>query len=254
VNHSKLFLVDGHQAWIGGMNIGREYAHEWHDAMFEIQGPVVASMEAQFRRDWAHSGPWGDFAWIQASMSQPERTNQPAPAEPLMPLRRLPTTKGLRKPYMTAVIKALDQARSYIYIENGYLFDHGVEKSLAAARKRGVDVRVIFPGVNNFTVGIRGNLAAAERLRRRGVRVYFWPGMTHAKAVLADGWACVGSANLNQWSLRISREENLATSDPRFVAKLKEQLFEPDFKRSQELTRPISVNGADFIMDSLLSF
>jgi phosphatidylserine/phosphatidylglycerophosphate/cardiolipin synthase-like enzyme len=78
--------------------------------------------------------------------------------------------------------------------------------------------------------------------------------MTHAKAVLADGWACVGSANLNQWSLRISREENLSTSDPRFVAKLKEQLFEPDFKRSQELTRPISVNGADFIMDSLLSF
>jgi hypothetical protein len=141
VNHSKLFLVDGHQAWIGGMNIGREYAHEWHDAMFEIQGPVVASMEAQFRRDWAHSGPWGDFAWTKPSMSEPERTNQPAPAEPLMPLRRLPTTKGLRKPYMTAVIKALDQARSYIYIENGYLFDHGVEKSLAAARKRGVDVQ-----------------------------------------------------------------------------------------------------------------
>ena len=40
----------------------------------------------------------------------------------------------------------------------------------------------------------------------------------------------------------------------RFATKLKEELFEPDFKRSYELTRPISVNGADYIMDSLLSY
>ena len=155
---------------------------------------------------------------------------------------------------MTAVIKALDQARDYIYIENGYLFDHGIEKSLAAARKRGVDVRVIMPRANNFTAGVSGNLAAAERLRRHGVRVFFWPGMTHAKALLVDGWACIGSANLNQWSLRISKEENMATSDPRFAAKLKEELFEPDFKRSYELKRPIPVSGGNYIMDSLLSF
>jgi cardiolipin synthase len=253
VNHSKLFLVDAQWAWIGGMNIGREYAHEWHDAMFEVQGPVVASLEMQYRRDWAHSGPWGDFAYASAILSEPKHTSQPA-SEPWMALRRLPTTRGLKKPFMTAVIKALDQARNYIYIENGYLFDHGIEKSLAAAHKRGVDVRVIFPGANNFTAGIRGNMAAAERLRRRGVRVFFWPGMTHAKALLVDGWACIGSANLNQWSLRISKEENLATSDPRFAAKLKAELFDPDFKRSHELTKPISLNTADYIMDSLLSY
>ncbi len=254
VNHSKLFLVDGHQAWIGGMNIGREYAHEWHDAMFEIHGPVVDSLEAQFNRDWAHSGPWGDIAYASAALGESKRTPQETPSEPWMAVRRLPTSKGLRKPFMTAVIKALDQARNYIYIENGYLFDHGIEKSLAAARKRGVDVRIVMPRANNFSAGVSANVAAAERLRRHGVRVYLWPGMTHAKALLVDGWACVGSANLNQWSLRISKEENMATSDARFAARLKKELFEPDFKRSYELKRPIPVTAADYIMDSLLSY
>src|SRR5262249_13612187 len=131
-------------------------------------------------------------------------------------LRRLPTSKGLRKPFMTAVLNSLEQARSYIYIENGYLFDHGVAASLIRAKKRGVDVRVIMTRFNNFKAGIRSNLAISEKLRKNGIRVYLWPGMTHAKAVLADGWACMGSANLNQWSFRVSEEENIATSDPDF--------------------------------------
>ena len=95
-------------------------------------------------------------------------------------------------------------------------------------------MRVVQPRVNNFTAGIRSNLAIAEKLRRNGIRVYLWPGMTHAKVVLADGWACIGSANLNQWSLRLSEEENMATSDPAFAAELKAKVFEPDFARSYE--------------------
>ena len=37
-DHSKIFLVDGTHAWMGGMNLGREYRYEWHDAMVELQG------------------------------------------------------------------------------------------------------------------------------------------------------------------------------------------------------------------------
>ena len=169
-------------------------------------------------------------------------------------VRRLPTSKGLRKPFKTAVLTAFDQARNYIYIENGYLFDEGVVTSLIRAHKRGVDVRVILPRVNNFTIGIRSNLAIAERLRRKGIRVYFWPGMTHAKAVLVDGWTCMGSANLNQWSLRLSEEENIATSDPAFAAQVKSEVFEPDFARCYELKEPIRLNAADHIVDKLLSY
>ena len=39
---------------------------------------------------------------------------------------------------------------------------------------------------------------------RNGVRVYAYPGMTHVKAAIYDGWACVGSANFDKMSLRMS--------------------------------------------------
>jgi cardiolipin synthase len=236
------------------MNLGREYMHEWHDLMIEVEGPLVASLETQFEREWAHAGPWGDLGYAAAVFSGSQGTNQTRASQPWSKVRRLPTSKGLRKPFMTAVRTSFDQARNCIYIENGYLFDHGVVAALIRARKRGVDVRVILPRVNNFTVGIRSNMAIAERLRRNGVRVYLWPGMTHAKAVLVDGWACLGSANLNQWSFRLSQEENIATSDPAFAAHLKEKVFEPDFARSYELDRHIPLNGTDHVVDKFLSY
>jgi cardiolipin synthase len=76
--------------------------------------------------------------------------------------------------------------------------------------------------------------------------------MTHAKALLVDGWSCVGSGNLNHLSLRINQEVNLATSDPAFAAELRRDLFETDFARSYELTQPISVDWVDFMADLLL--
>ena len=255
VNHSKLFLVDGNKAWIGGMNLGREYLHEWHDVMFEMEGPVVGSFEGQFDREWALAGPGGDAAYFAAlSKTHSGKDEQDNASVRYAALRRLPTSKGLHKPYMKAVLTALEQARSYIWIENGYLFDKGVAAALVRAKKRGVDVRLILPRVNNFTVGIRSNLAIAERLRRAGVRVFLWPGMTHTKVVMVDGWSCFGSANLNQWSFRLSVEQNLATSDPEFASELKAKVFEADFARSYELKEPISVNAEDRVVEAVLSY
>jgi phosphatidylserine/phosphatidylglycerophosphate/cardiolipin synthase-like enzyme len=76
------------------------------------------------------------------------------------------------------------------------------------------------------------NLVAANAFVRNGIRVYAYPGMTHVKAALYDGWACVGSANFDKLSLRVNQETNLGTSDPRFVARLERELFERDFARS----------------------
>jgi phosphatidylserine/phosphatidylglycerophosphate/cardiolipin synthase-like enzyme len=115
-----------------------------------------------------------------------------------------------------------------------------------------VDVRVVLPRVNDLKSGGRSNLVIANYLLGRGVRVFFYPGMTHVKALLVDDWACVGSGNLNHLSLRLNQEENLATTDPAFVADLKRGLFEEDFQRSFELTEPVSVEWMDFVADLVL--
>lgn len=250
VNHTKLFLVDGNRAWVGGMNIGREYRYEWHDLMVEIQGPVVGSLEKEFQRSWAHAGPLGDLAYIGTVFSQ-SRPNAAAPTNDWIKVRRLPT-RTFWKPFNTAIQGAIRKSQSYIYVENPYLFDKRIITGLVKARKRGVDVRVILPRINDFGAGARGNLVTANYLLEHGVRVFFYPGMTHVKAMLVDDWALLGSGNLNHLSLRWGQEENIASSDPGFAAKLKKDLFEEDFGRSYELQQPITVDWMDFLADLIL--
>lgn len=249
-DHDKVIIVDGARAWLGGMNIGREYRYEWHDLMMEVSGPVVGSLETEFGRQWAHAGPLGDLAYLAAVLKGPAKP-PPAGPGPWMKVRLLPTKTGW-KPFATAVLASVRQARKFIFVENPYLFDKRVIVGLVKARSRGVDVRVVMPCFNDFKAGGRGNIVIANYLIEHGVRVYFYPAMTHVKALLVDGWACLGSANLNHLSLRVNHEQNLATSDPAFALQVQHTLFEQDFARSYELKQPVSVDWVDLLADLVL--
>lgn len=250
-DHAKVLLVDGTQAWLGGMNLGREYLHEWHDLMVELRGPVVATLEREFTRHWAHEGPLGDLAYFADLTRGPHVAPPSRPEDRWIKLRLLPT-KTAWKPFSAAVQKAIGKSQRYLFLENPYLFDKRVIVALARARNRGVDVRVVLPRVNDLKPGGRSNLVLANYLLEHGVRVYFYPGMIHVKALMADDWACVGSANLNHLSLRVCQEQNVATSDPAFAARLKRELFEEDFSRSYELTEPVAIEWMDFLADLAL--
>ena len=91
-------------------------------------------------------------------------------------------------------------------------------------------MRVILPFRGDSTVMDYSNVVAANTMFRNGIRVFLYPGFTHAKAAIYDGWACVGSANLDKLSLRVNEEFNLATSDRETVRALQRQLFDPDFE------------------------
>jgi len=218
--------------------------------MFELQGPVVASLEREFNRDWAHAGPLGDLAYAVAALGQPKRETLTT-TNHWIDVRRLPTRTAW-KPFNAAVLASIRKAQRYIYVENPYLFDKRVVAGLVRARNRGVDVRVVLPRVNDFKAGGRGNLVIANYLIQHGVRVYFYPGMTHVKAMLVDDWACLGSGNLTPVSLLFSQEQNIATSDPAFAERLRKDLFEEDFARSYELQKPVAVDWVDFLADLVL--
>jgi len=249
-DHAKTIVIDDRVAWLGGMNIGREYRYEWHDLMVEVSGPVVGLLEQDFRREWAYCGPGGDLAYALAVVQDSAKRTKSEPG-PWLPVRLLPTRTAW-KPFATAVLGSIRQAQSRIYVENPYLFDKRVIVALVKARSRGVDVRVVLPCVNDFKAGGRGNLVIANYLIEHGVRVYFYPAMTHVKALLVDGWSCLGSGNLNHLSLRVNHEQNVATSDPEFATRVEKDLFEQDFARSYELKEPVSVDWVDFLADVLL--
>ena len=117
------------------------------------------------------------------------------------------------------------------------------------ARKRGVDVRVVLPARTDNPVIQQNHAQAMNALLRRGVRVYIYPGMTHLKAAVYDGWACLGSANLDHLSLRVNREMNVATSHPAAVAELIERVFAPDFDRAVELKEPVPTGLMQYLAE-----
>ena len=250
-DHSKVLLVDGTHAWLGGMNFGREYRYEWHDLMVELEGPIVASFEDRFRCDWAHAGLFGDLAYAAALLRRSAHGQSVPRTAAACDIRRLPTTTT-SKPFATAVLGALERAQSYVYLENPYLFDRRVIAALVRARLRGVDVRIVLPRPNDFGVRARTNVMIANYLLQQGVRVFFYPSMTHVKALLVDDWACLGSANLDHLSLSLNQEQNIASADTAFTASLKYELFDTDFARSCELTKPLQTGCLDFLATLVL--
>jgi cardiolipin synthase len=245
-DHRKCIIIDRHQAYLGGMNIGGVYRYEWHDLMIGLTGPIVGRLDKDYRKAWAFAGPAGDFGYALAMLF--DRTNPRRNAITNgIDIRRLRTATGKTQIYRTQ-LAAIRRARSYIYIESAYFNDDSILRELIRARQRGVDVRVILPAENDVDVMQTSNQVMANEMLRHGIRVYIYPGMTHVKAAIYDGWACVGSANLEKMSLRVSQELDIAFSDPATVDQLKQELFAVDFQRARELTSPITLNWLDSLV------
>jgi cardiolipin synthase len=248
-DHTKTILVDGETAFLGGMNIGREYRYDWHDLMVEVSGPVVGEIGASFRRAWSDAGWFGDlrrfFARDQA---------EPLPAGPDDYPVRLLYTRPTEAQILRAQIAATRRARQRIYLENPYLTSDAMIYELVQARRRGVDVRVILPYRTDSGLITRSNALAANTMLRHGIRVYIYPGMSHLKAAVYDGWACLGSANLDRLSLRANREMNLATSHAPAVDGLLQQVFTLDMVRAVELEEPLPADWSHYLAELLADY
>ncbi len=242
-DHVKTMIIDRRTAFIGGMNIGREYRYDWHDLMVEVTGPVVDEINQEFRSAWAQAGLFGDFGLLFTPGGDAVNVETGG-----YPLRLIYTRPGQQEIYALQR-EAIRRARSYIYIENAYFTDDVLLRELIRARARGVDVRVIIPTETDRGLITRNIALAANTLLANGVRVFIYPGFTHAKAAIFDGWASMGSANLDRLSLKINQELNIATSEPEAVQELLEELFEPDFAMAAELTEPFPEKWADYLIE-----
>jgi cardiolipin synthase len=245
-DHSKTIVIDDQLAFLGGMNIGREYRYDWHDLMVELRGPIVKKLQRDFDTSWARSGLLGDFA-VQINGDVLAGDNATESGHPM----RLLYTRVHSSQIYRAQLEAIRRARSYVYIQNAYFSDDAILHALIKARLRGVDVRVILPSEGDSRSMDRSNALAVNALIRGGVRIYLYPGMSHVKAAIYDGWACFGSANFDKLSLRVNKEINIGTSSPQIVAALRERVFNEDFSRSREVLEPLPVSLGDHVYEKL---
>ncbi|MCW1926093.1 phosphatidylserine/phosphatidylglycerophosphate/cardiolipin synthase family protein [Luteolibacter arcticus] len=241
-DHTKLLVFDRRTAIMGGMNMGREYYSEWHDVMVKVEGPIVGRLQGEFSRAWRKAGPWGDLAMFQ----RPRFFRKPEPVDGGVPLRLLRTDAAAgQEQILKSTLLGIRAAKKRIWIENPYFAHDDIAIEVEAAARRGVDVRVILPARGDSTIMDAGNLGTARGLIEAGAKVYRYPRMTHMKVIICDGWAQVGSANLDILSMRINREMNLAFSDPATVRDLERKVFLPDFRasklvRHEETTSPVA--------------
>ncbi len=235
-DHTKTIIIDKKVAFIGGMNIGREYRYDWHDLMMEVTGPVVDHLQYDTNKAWANASVFGDVASFFAILGGEKKKADDVG----YPVRVLYTATHDSQIYRSQ-LEAIRRSQSYILIENAYFSDDVILYELAKARRRGVDVRVILPNAGDLGSHNASNNVAINKMLKNGIRVYQYPGMTHVKAAIFDGWACVGSANFDKLSFQVNREVNLATSHEPVVNELLDRLFIPDLARSTEITEMLDL-------------
>lgn len=253
-DHSKMIVIDGKVAYVGGMNIGQPYRYSWHDMMVKLKGPIVYQIRKDFTKAWASAGIAGDFGKFTTSIKN--TSNPPKDLQKYYDSLnkdkeidiRILYTKPQKKTIYKSQMHAIKNAKKFIYIENPYLADFKIINALIEARGRGVDVRVILPAKNNVGMMASSNLVATNIFLKNGIRVFKYPGMTHVKAAIYDGWATLGSANFDNLSLMINEEFNIGFSNPEYVNRLKKELFEVDFALSTEVKEPYVINLYDKVM------
>lgn len=253
-NHRKLLIVDGREAFTGGMNIRGKHVlataapgQAQLDRHFSVFGPVVADLQRSFLEDW--------FFVTGERLDDP--LFFPVPDSPGKALIRCISDgpdKEFRK-LEQLIIGAISCAAHTICIMTPYFIpDRAMISALITASLRGVDVRIVLPGCNNLPFVKWAGQALLWELIVYGVRVYYQPPpFVHTKLMIIDEvWTLVGSANLDTRSLRLNFELDLTVVDADFA--LSEQRhFDTSVELSKEVTlqtlesRPLPIKLRDSI-------
>jgi cardiolipin synthase len=232
-DHSKLFMIDRKEAYLGGMNIGREYRYEWHDLMVRVTGPITTELQNRFDRAWKLQSFWGDVRSLFYRDQRPDLSEAKASHFPIRILRTRPERSEIEE----AILVAVRMSRRKIFLQNSYVTSELLLRELVAARKRGVEVNFIYPVANDSKILDTANRRFAATLLKYGARIYAYPKFSHVKAVMVDDWVCLGSANLDGLSMRINAELNIAYSDRKSAEELRHRVFEEDIRRSKRLSK-----------------
>ena len=202
-DHRKITVIDGVTGYVSGLNLADEYVDRkerfgyWKDAAIRLEGAAVWNFTVMFLNVW--------------NAFRPQETDYTAFAP-----TRLPAVQdGVVQPYAdspldeeplaeTVYLDILSQAQRYVYIYTPYLaVGEEMLDALKSAAKRGVDVRLILPGIPDKKLVFRLSRSYYLPLLRAGVRIYeYTPGFLHAKCYVSDDRvAVVGSINMDYRSL-----------------------------------------------------
>lgn len=238
-DHRKMIVVDGRVGFTGGMNLADEYINAetrfgyWKDNFVRIEGLAVWHFVTMFLNMWnAFKHDDDDYSLFQPTWDE-----------------ALPPSAGFVQVFGDSPLDSeplgenvyrdiLNQASDYVYIYTPYLvISYELQTALTLAAKRGVDVRLMTPGIPDKKMVYRMTRSYYRPLLQAGVKIYeYTPGFLHAKTFVSDDVvASVGSINLDYRSLYLHFELNALLYYHEAILDVKD-----DFLASQAVSREVT--------------
>lgn len=237
-DHRKITVIDGKVGFSGGYNLADEYFDrrrpygKWKDTGVRLEGEAVRSLTAFFLEMWAASSgrPENFDTYLNISHSVPGTGFVQPFADDPQSRERLAENTYLHLIY---------NARDSLYIITPYLIiTDEMVNALGLAARRGVDVRIITPGIPDKKTVYQVTRSYYGGLAEQGVRIFeYSPGFCHAKQCVCDGrYATIGTSNLDYRSFYHHFENDILLMDCDAVKQI-EADFVQLFPQCREVTR-----------------
>lgn len=253
-DHRKLTVIDGTVAFTGGYNLADEYFNlknpygHWKDTGIKMAGEAVDSMTAMFLQMWnSVKKTDSDYSkyidLIKGSVAKHSFSEygfvQPYADSPL-------DTELTGENVYLNLIK---NAKRYVYFMTPYLIiSDEMSRELTLAAKRGVDVRIITPGIPDKKMVYRVTRSYYNALARHGVKIFeYSPGFCHGKmCVCDDELAVVGTINMDYRSLYLHFENGVFLYRCNAIHDIKND-FDATMDICEEVTERFCHPGSVFI-------
>ncbi len=213
-NHRKLVLVDDEVAFVGSCNVA--VAHRgWRETAVVVAGGAIADLARSFELIWAFSQ---GSRVVRSRLLRFRRQPVPTLNSPV----RVNYTRRLRQRHNADLLARIERARQRVWITNAYFVPGpAMLAALVRAARHGCDVKILLPSKSDVSLVASVSRLFYRGLIRAGIEIYeYQPAMLHAKTLLIDEWACVGTTNLNHRSMYHDLEVDVVLSAPGSIAAL----------------------------------
>lgn len=238
-DHRKILVIDGKVAFSGGINIADEYINinskygHWKDNGIKISGDAVWNYSVMFLTMWnAFKKEDSDFTKFKYDFKNQKKENGFVVPYGETPLDEEVTGEDI-------YLNIINQAKDYVYIFTPYLIiDTDMINSLTLAAKRGVDVRIVIPGIPDKKIVYTLSESYVEPLVKGGVKIYrYTPGFVHAKVFVSDdNIATVGTINMDYRSLYLHFECGCYFENVDVIKDIKKDLVQT-IAKSKEISK-----------------
>ncbi|MGE0615786.1 MAG: phosphatidylserine/phosphatidylglycerophosphate/cardiolipin synthase family protein [Bacteriovoracia bacterium] len=230
-DHKKVCIIDGRIAWVGSLNVSEKHLTMsqgtlcWRDTGIRVAGEGVNTLNVSFLRAWNRRR----WRWMYASQRKAVEVHR----ENLLLLKDSP---ALRRRTHLDVFGKIVSAERRIWATTAYFVPTlSLIKALKFAASNGVDVRLLLPRTSDVFFIPWISRIFYRTLLRSGVRIYeYGPRFIHAKSLIIDDWAVVGSSNLNYRSFLHDLEVDVVVTHPENRERLSQQFLE-DLEQTQEV-------------------